>query len=317
MLIPTLAVSHPSLRCEAPNHPFTPFQEIFSPRTPLSFLSLTETRLIATPLVSPSLRATVSVEVVEVGPASTNRTIADNWSGFLSSRPFLFNNIPLKPPDNLSGFWRKKLFGEQSMSAEESTLPYAVRFARPFELGEWLGRHQALAWMTSRCSAADAHALREIRDLKHYRTVDLTWEEFCPIHVGFSHKKADRIIGQLEEFGDSYFNLTEILNIPAPEFRALQPAIEDNTLEFDGRRIPITRENTQELIEAVRTLRTRLQREARSPLCRLQSRLDRVAGEIAGAIRRSEGSNSSREQLLAIVQEHARIIEALQCSLQD
>ncbi len=201
------------------------------------------------------------------------------------------------------------------MSEQDSQLPYIFRVTLPFELGEWLGRHQALAWISSRCSAADAHALREIRELKLYRSLDLSWEEFCPIHVGFSHKKADRIIEQLDEFGDSYFNLSEVLRIPAPEYRGLQPSIKENTLEFDGRRIPITRENAKELLEAVQTLRIRLQREkdSRSPLVALQSRLDRVAGEIAAAIRRSEAAD--REQLLAIVEEHVRNIQALQKNL--
>ena len=43
-----------------------------------------------------------------------------------------------------------------------------------FELGQWLGRHQALAWVANRCSAADAHALRQIREQKLYRALDLT-----------------------------------------------------------------------------------------------------------------------------------------------
>lgn len=186
-----------------------------------------------------------------------------------------------------------------------------------FELGQWLGRHQALAWVASRCSAADAHALREIREQKLYRALDLTWEEFCRDHAGFSYKTADRIIDRLDEFGDSYFNLTAILKIPAPEYRVLQPAIEDNALEFEGRRIPITRENTQQLLDAVQTLRGRLAKEQqKSPIADLQNRLDRIVGEISGAIRRSGGPD--RELLLLIVEDHAtRVIAAARRSLEE
>src|SRR5438445_116236 len=83
------------------------------------------------------------------------------------------------------------------------------------------------------------------------RTLGETWDEFCPQCAGMSKRTADRIIENLKEFGDSYFNLRDVLKIPAPEYRAIQPAVEDNTLEFEGRRIPIDRENTQQLIEAV------------------------------------------------------------------
>jgi hypothetical protein len=192
------------------------------------------------------------------------------------------------------------------MSSAEILIPAALsaEIALPFELGQWLGRHQALAWVATRCSAADAHALRTIREQKLYRALGLTWEDFCRDHAGFSHKKADRIIEQLDEFGDSFFNLTEILKIPAPEYRALQSAVEDNTIELDGRRIPITRENTQALAEAVRTLRGRLEREQEShPVTTLQARLDRVIGEVCAALRRSEGD--TRELLCLMIEDHA------------
>ncbi len=187
----------------------------------------------------------------------------------------------------------------------------------PFELGEWLGRHQALAWVASRCSAADAHMLRHIREQKLYRALDQSWEEFCRDYAGFSHKKADRIIDCLDEFGDAYFNLTEILKIPVPEYRAIQAAIENNHVEFDGRRIPISREQTQELLEAVRTLRGRLEKTSpKPPAADLQSRLDRVVRQVADAIRRSEGVD--RDQLIRMVEDHAkRVIDAVLQSLEE
>jgi len=190
-------------------------------------------------------------------------------------------------------------------------LPVAAPSASiPFDLGLWLGRHQALAWIANRCSAADAHALREIRERKLYRALDLTWEDFCRDHTGFSSKTADRVIEKLEEFGDSYFHLTEILKIPAPEYRALQSAIEDNTLEFEGRRIPITRENTRELMEAIRSLRAKIEKQQQdSWLTSLQKRLDRAAGDAAAALRRTEGTE--RDLLMLMIEDHVdRIVEA-------
>jgi hypothetical protein len=180
------------------------------------------------------------------------------------------------------------------------------------DLGKWIGRHQALAWVVSHCSAADAHTLATIRDRKLYRTLGLTWEEFCLKHTGVSARTAERIIASLKEFGDSYFNLTEIVQIPVTAYRAIQPAIEDNMLEFEGQHIPINRENTQQLAEAVQTLRARLEKaEQRPPRCALsdlQTQFDRAVGQLSGMFHR--GEEFDRELLSTMVQEHiSRIVD--------
>jgi hypothetical protein len=78
------------------------------------------------------------------------------------------------------------------------------------EVGTWIGRHQAFGLISSKSSAADAACLREIRDNKHYRALGLTWEEFCSRHAGVDRKTADRIVERLEEFGEAYFNLSQL-----------------------------------------------------------------------------------------------------------
>lgn len=192
------------------------------------------------------------------------------------------------------------------MQSTEIVAESSAPEAQPFDLGQWLGRHQALACIANYCSAADAHALLAIREQKLYRALGLTWEEFCPRHAGMSKATANRIIENLKEFGDTYFHLTAILKIPAPEYRAIQPAIEENTLEFEGRPIPIDRENTGMLLDAVRTLRGRLEQSqktpGRTPLMDLQNSLDRTVGQISGAIRREEEPNLSF--LIAMLEDH-------------
>jgi len=204
----------------------------------------------------------------------------------------------------------------EALSAAEPSAPEAQQF----DLGQWLGRHQAMAVIASYSSAADAHALRTIRDQKLYRSLGLTWEEFCPRHAGMGKRTADRIIENLQEFGDSYFNLRDILKIPAEEYRSLQPAIEDNTLEFEGRRLPINHENTQKLIEAVQTLRGRLEKaqEKASPLMDFQNHLDRTIGRIAGVVRRAEEKDCGL--LIIMIEDHVnRAIELAQtlCATRD
>ena len=65
--------------------------------------------------------------------------------------------------------------------------------AAMLELGTWLGRHQAFALISSKCSAADAECLRQIRDNKYYKAIGLSWEDFCGRHAGVDRKTADAL----------------------------------------------------------------------------------------------------------------------------
>jgi hypothetical protein len=180
-----------------------------------------------------------------------------------------------------------------------------------FDLALWLGRHQAFGLIASQCSAADAHSLREIRDRKLYRSLDLDWKEFCGRYAGVCHKTADQIISRLEEFGESYFNLSQIVPIRTPDYRAIAPVIEDNSLEFEGRRIPITRAHTQELMQAVRSLRAELDQAKKrpSPLDAIDDRLDRSFGEIGGMMLRGV-SAENREAIVFLLERFIARAEA-------
>ena len=75
------------------------------------------------------------------------------------------------------------------------------------DLGKWLGRREAFSQIAGRCSAADAKCLRALRTSKIYKKMGLTWEETCKQKVGICRKVADRIIRDLDEFGDDYCNI--------------------------------------------------------------------------------------------------------------
>jgi hypothetical protein len=231
-----------------------------------------------------------------------------NLSGFLFL-PLLFATKDNKKTAHAERFWKGTMQTDEVSVPAESSASKALSL----DLGQWLGRHQALACVSNFCSAADAHALLTIREQRLYRALDLTWDEFCPLHAGISRASANRIIENLKEFGDTYFNLTEILKIPVPEYRALQPAIQDNVLEFEGQRISINRENTVKLIEAVHTLRGRLNQVCGSPirllLLDLQKQFDRSLGQISGALRRSE--EKDLKILIPMIEDHVNCILAV------
>jgi hypothetical protein len=184
----------------------------------------------------------------------------------------------------------------------------SVQTTRQFDLGLWLGRHQALASVANYCSEADALALTTIREQRLYQTLGITWEAFCSRYAGMSRVTANAIIDKLEEFGAIYFRLAEILKIPVNQYRAIQSAIKDDSLEFEGELIPINREHTKKLAEAVSKLRKEHQRLMikvhGSRILDLQMELDRVVGYIDAAAHRSPSDD--RGQILSITQDYAQ-----------
>jgi hypothetical protein len=124
-----------------------------------------------------------------------------------------------------------------------------------YDLGEWIGRRQAMATLAGACSAADAECLRQVRDGRKYRALGMTWEQFCHKRVGIDRVTAERIIRRLEEFGPRYFTMAQITGISPAEYRRLTPLIGEQGLARDGQTVAITQENAPRLIEAVQELR--------------------------------------------------------------
>ena len=159
--------------------------------------------------------------------------------------------------------------------------------------------------------------MREIRDSKHYKALGLTWEGFCSRHAGVGRQAADRIVERLEEFGEAYFNLSKLVPIQPSGYRLLASNVSGNTLELDGQKIPITPEHAPQIINAVRELRSRLEREqskGRVPFSALQNRLDRCHSELTGAIRRGFGE-SERALLIALLTDAISRFEEVQQSI--
>ena len=126
-----------------------------------------------------------------------------------------------------------------------------------FNLGIWLGRKQAFSAVAGRCSAADAECLRQIRESKSYRSLDLTWDEFCKDKVGVTRPVVDKTIRQLEEFGPAFFQLSSILRMTADEYRLIAGSVAEDGVLYEGEKIAIDAENTSRLAEAVDALRSR------------------------------------------------------------
>ena len=166
-------------------------------------------------------------------------------------------------------------------------------------LGKWLGRHQAFGLIANQCSAGDAECLRIMRENNEYKTLGLTWEEFCIGHVGVSRSYADRLIQHLEEFGTNYFRLAEVMQISAETYRLIADSVGDAGMEFNGQNIPINRENRRKIQAAVRAKRTNAQPgAARQPkVTSARKRLDGFFSDV----RAIAGTSAQRAELIVML----------------
>jgi DNA-binding transcriptional regulator YhcF (GntR family) len=166
-------------------------------------------------------------------------------------------------------------------------------------VGTWIGREQAFNALAQQCSSARVACLKQVRDTEAYKSLNLTWEEFCPEHAGISRSQADRLISQLSQFGAPYFQLTDIVPVSPAVYREIEPAIVDGTIEFRGEHVPITRENATKIKAAVYALRKAVERAESENLVRsrpnitsLQIRFDAYCEDIRRLIHHAKFEES-------------------------
>jgi hypothetical protein len=135
-----------------------------------------------------------------------------------------------------------------------------LELSEPVELGSWMGRAQAFGMVANHCSAAQAQSLRRIRDAAAYKLLHLTWEDFCREHAGLSRPRVDALILCLEEFGEAYFRLSEIIRISPETYRQLAPKIQGEQIEIDGELLDIAPQNATRIRQAIVQLRSQLQK---------------------------------------------------------
>src|SRR5215467_9943319 len=112
-----------------------------------------------------------------------------------------------------------------------------------YDLGQWMGRKQALGLVASRAASANIECLRQIREKKLYRAKGVDWTEFCQQHLGVTRSYADRLIRQLESLGSNYLQLSQIVRISPADYRRISAAVSDEGIEFEGEKIAISPEN--------------------------------------------------------------------------
>jgi hypothetical protein len=155
---------------------------------------------------------------------------------------------------------------------------------KTIDAATWVGRQQAFAVMASKCTLAQAECLRQMRETRAYEAYGLTWEKFCRQHAGIARSHADHLIHKLNEFGATYFRLSELVNISDATYRKLEPRIHGDTIEIGGQQLAIIPENAPKLRAGINRLRGEmriLQTEMlfhRAEMADLQKQLEDILG---------------------------------------
>jgi ABC-type transporter Mla MlaB component len=140
---------------------------------------------------------------------------------------------------------------------EKSTTGPPVDDTGLLDLGVALGHNQAFGHIAGRCSAAQAAGLRRLREEKQYKRCTPLWEDFCPNYLKISRSEADKIIHLWEEFGAGYFEVAQLTRISPETYRAIEPAVKEGALHFDGEALELDGENSRKVAAAVAELRRR------------------------------------------------------------
>jgi hypothetical protein len=157
-------------------------------------------------------------------------------------------------------------------------------------LGRWIGRREAFALIAGRCSAAEAESLRRIRNEKQYKEVSRSWEEFCTQQLGVSRRHVERTLRLLEEYGPSYFTVTQMTHVTVDEYRAIAPHVSGDRLNVNGAAIALLPENSGQVAAGVAEL---LKRERPAK--------EKEAASVDGVLKRFDAVADSMEKVRGLL----------------
>jgi hypothetical protein len=130
------------------------------------------------------------------------------------------------------------------------------------ELGIIVGQSQTFAMLAGRCSAAQAQAIRRVREEKLYKGGCERWEDFCARYLRMSRAEADRIIRLLDEFGPAYFDFSYVARISPVVYRMIAPAVSNGVLHHNGEAIELTAENSRKVAAVIAEIRSTLPKKS-------------------------------------------------------
>ena len=106
--------------------------------------------------------------------------------------------------------------------------------------------------------------LYQIKKSKSYKKGGMTWEDFCPAAVGETSRSVDNVIKDIKPLLYDKFSekFSDLLGFGFNKIRYLGRSVsekfsdfKDGCLIFDGEKIPLTPENTEEIEAAIDTMK--------------------------------------------------------------
>ena len=129
------------------------------------------------------------------------------------------------------------------------------------ELGRLVGAAQISGYIARQCSYAEAQMLKRIKDSGAYKQFG-EWEEFCPRYLGVSRNTADRIVKNLEAFGQEFFAISQFVRLSPDTFSHLQ--ITDGKLLIGGEEVAVAKANESRIKAHIQQVQKELAQERES-----------------------------------------------------
>lgn len=200
----------------------------------------------------------------------------------------------------------------------EMTNELSAEQAELLNLGDVLGQHRTLAAVAGKLSAAQAATLARIRNEKRYRICTPQWEEFCTRYLRVSRAEVDRTIRLWQEFGASYFELSQLTRVSPETYRAIQDSVKDGELHHHGEAIAMTPENADRIAAmvaekrralppATKPARVRRTETASELVAALDRRCTRFAEELESLVEDAREEGCDREL--------SRVLDRWRCEL--
>lgn len=129
-----------------------------------------------------------------------------------------------------------------------------IKETSDLDVGIWMGRREAFGTVAGLCSAAEALALKRIRDEKLYQRLSMSYDEFCTKRLKSSRRQVDRVLRLLDEFGPQYFLVSQFRHVTPDEYRAIAGDVTSDGIRLGHDVIALLPENSAQVSAAVSEL---------------------------------------------------------------
>jgi hypothetical protein len=111
------------------------------------------------------------------------------------------------------------------------------------ELWRLIGRAESLTFVSTLSNGAWAETISQLKASKAYRSLGLSWEEFCERHLPFSYKTADRLIADFREFGTLFFTFQEVARVSREAYRQIHSSIDEaGLIQIGDEKLPVNKQ---------------------------------------------------------------------------